>query len=253
MHWKRAIYESYVSSGHVPERESLKAQLRGRAPYLRDWVRRLFPDDKSVRVLDVGCGYGALVQVLRDCGYRNVTGIDGSQEQVDMAGRLGVEGVQLGEAFPWMQAAPSASIDVLCVFDVLEHLDRQELHDLLVEASRVLSPAGCCIGHVPNAQGLFSMAIRYGDLTHELAFTESSLRQIFGTLGFGDVRCFEDRPIIHGLTSLARRILWEAGSLPFRILFAAETGRKRAILSQNLSFVARKRQPALLADSRGIG
>ncbi len=85
------------------------------------------------------------------------------------------------------------------------------------------------------------MSVRYGDLTHEHAFTESSLRQIFRTLGFGDVRCFEDRPIVHGITSLARRVLWEAGSLPFRILFAAETGRTRVILSQNLSFVAQKR------------
>ncbi len=253
MHWKQAIYESYVSSGHVPERESLKAQLRGRAPYLRDLIRRLFPRDKNLRILDVGCGYGAIIHVLRECGYQNVTGIDGSQEQVELARRLGIQGVQFGEAFPYLQAAPSGSFDILCFFDVLEHLDRQELHDLLLEASRALSPEGCCIGHVPNAQGLFSMSIRYGDLTHEMAFTASSLRQIFRTLGFEDVRCFEDRPIIHGATSLVRRILWEAGSLPLRILLAAETGRMRAILSQNLSFVARKTQPALLADSRGIG
>jgi SAM-dependent methyltransferase len=238
MHWKQAIYQSYVSSGHVAERESLQAQLRGRSPYLRALIRRLFPQDKDIRILDVGCGYGALVHVLRECGYPNVIGIDGSQEQVDLAGRLGIQGVQLGEAFPYLQSAPSASFDVLCFFDVLEHLDRQELHDLLREASRVLSPTGCCIGHVPNAQGLFSMGIRYGDLTHELAFTESSLRQIFRTLGFGDVRCFEDRPVMHGLTSLARRILWETGTLPFRLLFAAETGRTRAILSQNLAFAA---------------
>jgi SAM-dependent methyltransferase len=246
MQWKQAIYKSYVSSGHVAERESLQAQLHGRAPYLRALIHRLFPQDKNARILDVGCGYGAVVHLLRECGYRNVTGIDGSQEQVDLAGRLGIAGVEFGEAFPYLQAAASGSFDVLCFFDVLEHLDRQELHDWLLEASRVLSPAGCCVGHVPNAQGLFAMGIRYGDLTHELAFTESSLRQIFRTLGFGDVRCFEDRPVVHGVTSLARRLLWEAGSLPLRILFAAETGRPRPILSQNLSFVARK----ALSDSR---
>ena len=78
----------------------------------------------------------------------------------------------------------------------------------------------------PQCQGLFSMGIRYGDLTHELAFTESSLRQIFRTLGFAEVRCYEDRPIVHGVTSLTRRVLWEAGSLPFRILYAAETSRR---------------------------
>jgi SAM-dependent methyltransferase len=240
MHWKQAIYQSYVSSGHVAERESLQAQLRGRMPFLRSLIRRLFPGDKNARILDVGCGYGALVYVLRECGYRNVTGIDGSREQVALAGRLGVEGVQLGEAFPYLQAAASGSFDVLCFFDILEHLDRQELHDLLLAASRLLSPTGCCIGHVPNADGLFSMGIRYGDLTHELAFTESSLRQTFRTLGFREVRCYEDRPVVHGVISLTRRVLWDVGSLPLRILYAAETSRLHAILSRNLTFIAVK-------------
>lgn len=249
MHWKQAVYETYVSSGHVAERESLQAQLRGRVPYLRAFIRRVVPAERNVRILDVGCGYGALIHVLRACGYRDVIGIDGSREQVDLARRLGIGGVQLGEAFPYLKSAPSGSFDVLCFFDILEHLERQELHDLLVEASRVLSPTGRCIGHVPNAKGLFGMGVRYGDLTHELAFTESSLRQIFRALGFGEVRCVEDRPIVHGVISLARRILWEAGSLPFRILLAAETGGTRAILSQNMSFEARKNQSGTLPDS----
>lgn len=240
MHWKQAVYESYVSSGHVAAEESLQAQLRPRMAYLRSLIRRLFPQDKDARILDVGCGYGALLHVLRECGYRNVTGIDGSQQQVELAARFGIEGVRLGEAFPFLRAEPSDSIDVLCFFDVLEHLDRQELHDLLLETARVLAPGGCCIGHVPNAQGLFSMGVRYGDLTHELAFTETSLRQIFKTLGFGEVRCYEDRPVIHGAVSLARRLLWDVGSLPFRILVAAETARTRTILSQNLAFQAKK-------------
>lgn len=250
MHWKQSIYRSYVSSGHVAEREDLQAQLRGRVPYLRALIGRLFPQDRNTRILDVGCGYGALVHVLRECGYRNVAGIDGSQEQVDLAGRLGIAGVQLGDAFPYLQGAPSGAFDVLCFFDILEHLDRQELHDLLLQASRVLSPVGRCIGHVPNAQGLFSMGIRYGDLTHELAFTESSLRQIFRTLGYSEVHCFEDRPVVHGVTSLARRVLWDAGSLPLRILFAAETGGRRVILSQNFSFVANKGLVPTASESR---
>ena len=43
MHWKQAIYQSYVSSGHVAERESLQAQLRGRMPFLRSLIRRFSP------------------------------------------------------------------------------------------------------------------------------------------------------------------------------------------------------------------
>lgn len=240
MQWKQAVYESYVSSGQVVARENLQAQLAGRGPFLRAFIRRLFPQNKGARILDVGCGHGSLVHVLRECGYQNVHGIDGSQEQVDLASRLGIQGVRFGEAFPYLKAAPSGSFDVLCFFDILEHLDRQELYDLLLEASRVLSPGGRCVGHAPNGKGLFSMGVRYGDLTHELAFTEASLRQIFRTIGFDSVQCYEDRPVVHGLTSLARRLIWDSGTLPFRLLLAAETGGTRAILSQNFSFVAKK-------------
>ena len=69
------------------------------------------------------------------------------------------------------------------------------------------------------------MKIRYGDFTHELAFTPKSASQVFRVAGFREVRCFEDKPRVHGLTSLARRIIWDVGTLPSRLLLAAETGR----------------------------
>jgi cyclopropane fatty-acyl-phospholipid synthase-like methyltransferase len=56
--------------------------------------------------------------------------------------------------------------------DVIEHLTRQELFDLLDSVYRVLAPGGVCLVHVPNAEGLYGMRIRYGDFTHELAFSE---------------------------------------------------------------------------------
>jgi hypothetical protein len=39
---------------------------------------------------------------------------------------------------------------------------------------------------------------------------------------------------VHGVRSLVRRVLWEAGTLPHRVLLAAETGTWGSILSQNL-------------------
>jgi hypothetical protein len=61
---------------------------------------------------------------------------------------------------------------------------------------------------------------------------------MFGALRFGKTECFEDKPVVHGVKSLIRRILWELGSAPTRLLSLAETGGSGAILSQNLLFVA---------------
>ncbi|HVT96424.1 MAG TPA: class I SAM-dependent methyltransferase [Acidobacteriaceae bacterium] len=203
-------------------------------------VRKHFPRNRKSRILDIGCGHGALLYVLRQEGYSDLHGADGSEEQVELARRLGIPGVELSQADDFLLACPDASADVVALFDVLEHLDRQELFDLLSEVRRVLAPAGLCIGHVPNAGGVFGAVIRYGDLTHEQAFTASSIRQMFGALGFSEVRCFEDKPVIHGVTSLLRRVIWEAGSAPFRLLHGAEATNLHPILTQNLLFVAKR-------------
>jgi len=237
--WKQALYESYVSSGQAgPAAASALEQFRPRRAYLRWVIRRLFPADRGARILDIGCGHGALLYFLREAGYANLAGVDSSPEQVALAHTFGIESVACGDAMAFLQQQPAHSAQVICLFDVLEHLDRQELFDLLAEVRRVLVPGGSCIGHVPNAAGLFGMRIRYGDLTHEQAFTATSLRQAFRSLGFTRVDYLEDKPVVHGPTSLVRRVLWEAGSLPFRLLLAAESADRQALLSQNLLFRA---------------
>jgi SAM-dependent methyltransferase len=240
--WKEVLYQSYLSSGHVRYAGGTAEEfLRGRRAYLQSIIRKYFPRNRESRILDIGCGHGTLLYFLRQEGYGNLRGTDASGEQVDLSRRLGIAGVELGDAVDLLRACTAESAEVVALFDVLEHLTRQEAFDLLVEVRRVLSPGGLCIGHVPNAGGIFGALVRYGDLTHEQAFTASSVRQMFGTLGFSEAKCFEDKPVVHGVTSLIRRIIWELGSAPFRLLYRAETAGFGPILSQNLLFVANRR------------
>ena len=239
--WKAHLYQSYVSSGQVQDSHTTAAEhFRAPRAHLTSIIRRHFPADRQNPIVDIGCGHGALLYFLREAGYKNVRGVDTSAEQVELAQRLGVSGVECGDAMAFLGGLADGSIGVVCLFDVMEHLTRPEAFALAHEVSRVLTPDGCCIGHVPNAEGLFGMRIRYGDLTHEQAFTEKSVGQMFRSLGFRDVNCFEDKPVAHGLKSLARRVIWETGTLPFRLLLTAETGTSGFILSQNFLFVARK-------------
>ena len=238
-HWKDALYQSYVSSGPVCDSgQSAEKQFAPRRKYMDAIIRRHFPADRNARVLDIGCGHGALIYFLRRHGYENAVGIDDSEEQVELARRLGVSGVGKANGLDFLRSSQSASADVICLFDVMEHLTRQEMWELLKEVRRVMGPRGMCIGHVPNAGGIFGMAIRYGDVTHEQAFTPGSLSQVFGCFGFC-VECFEDKPAFRGLLSSARRMIWEAGTAPIRLLRTAEKGTVRHILSDNLLCVAK--------------
>ncbi len=241
--WKEILYKSYVSSGPAPVRgETAEHQFRRRRPYLESLIRNHFPENRASRILDIGCGHGALLYFVQQKGYKNAQGVDGSPEQVEFATRIGVSGVQLGDGMGFLRQCGSASAEAISLFNFLEHLTRQEAFDLVAEVRRVLSPGGVCIGHVPNAAGVFGGRTRYGDLTHEQSFTPESIRQMFRALDFEQVQCFEEKPIVHSANSAARRLLWEATTLPFRLLLIAETGTGGYVLSQNMLFTARRPQ-----------
>lgn len=108
---------------------------------------------KGMKVLDVGCGRG---EILQQCAERGVEayGIDYSAVAVRMASELvgSREGcdVMLGDA----KVLPFASgyFDRVLMFDLIEHLHPWELRMALAEARRVMRPTGCLIIHTaPNA------------------------------------------------------------------------------------------------------
>jgi SAM-dependent methyltransferase len=139
-------------------------------------------------------------------------------------------------------AQADASVDVVIAFDVIEHFTRDELLPFVDNVRRVLKPGGRWIIHVPNGESPFGGRMRYWDMTHELAFTRTSLAQLLLASGFAEVRCFEDEPVVHGAKSAVRWLLWKGFRGLLRLYIAAETGDagRQHIFSQNLLAVARK-------------
>lgn len=239
--WRQKLYDSYVSSGQAGlSQDDMLAAVNNRRRVLDRMVERHFPADKSVKIVDLGCGFGTALYVAKEHGYKNVEGVDISPEQVEAAHKLGNTEVKQGDLGPYLASLPASSVGVVLILDVLEHLDRQELFDTVSAIARVLKPGGRLIAHIPNAQGIFSANIRYGDLTHELAFTPTSCRQLLTVHGFKQIECFEETPVAHGLKSTLRAIIWAVGSLGPRLLFAAETGQTKPVLTMNMTCVADK-------------
>lgn len=240
--WKNRLYESYVSTGVTISLDIGPEQyFAPRAPYVRYAIRRFLPAERSVEIMDLGCGPGAYVYFLRKMGFESVHGIDISAEQVKLAQQFDIEGIRQEDIRAYLTSEVSASKDVVLLIDILEHFDRAGLLEVLDGVCKIMRPGGRCVAHVPNAEGLYGMHVRYGDLTHEMAFTPSSVRQIFRATGFCDIRCFEDKPIVHGIPSFARRVIWSVGTLLPRLLLTAELGSfSSSILSQNMMIIARK-------------
>ncbi|MGH7949811.1 MAG: class I SAM-dependent DNA methyltransferase [Candidatus Binataceae bacterium] len=240
--YRRRIYASYASSYYGEVAPTTLAGLAPRAPYLRKLINDHFPRERGVSVLDLGCGCGALIHVARELGYHNVRGVEGSQQQVAAAKQLGIAGVEHGELLERLRGCPDASEEVVIAFDVIEHFDRDELFAFADQVYRVLRTGGRFIIHTPNAESPFFGRIRYGDLTHEIAFTRNSLHQLLCAARFEPPKFFEDRPVVHGMLSAGRAVLWRVARAAMRLRIAIETGsfERDAVLSQNLLAVAVK-------------
>lgn len=237
--YRERLYRSYLEAMECMPPVTPES-LRGCEPYLRSLIRKHFPARRDADILDLGCGYGALLYFCRQEGYMRVSGVDRSPQQVRSAAQLGIEGVREGDLLETLRSLAEGSQDVVVAFDVLEHFTKEELLPLIDQVRRVLRPGGRWIIHVPNGESPFHGRIRYGDFTHETIFTRTSLAQVLHASGFTEVRTFEDKPIVHGMTSLLRRVLWEFLRPLLLLYLAVETGGldRQSILSQNLLAVA---------------
>ena len=239
--YRTRVYAAYVSGRHEALAPETLRGLTPRGPYLNRLVRRHFPVDKQVQILDLGCGHGALIHFARQAGYANIRGVDGSPEQVLAARRLGIEGVNEGDVVTTLAKCPTASLACVVAFDLIEHFTKDELPTVVDEVRRVLEPGGIWIVHTCNGESPFASNTRYGDLTHELAFTRNSMAQLLYASGFSQVRAYEDAPVPHGLRSAVRWFIWKIIRAMLRLYRAAETGDtgRDAIFSENFLTVAR--------------
>jgi SAM-dependent methyltransferase len=189
-------------------------------------------------VLDIGCGQGDLVRLLRADGY-DAEGIDVSPEQVALAHAAGQDTVRQGD-FRLALQERAGEVGAVTATDVLEHLSKNEILTTFEEVARALVPGGVFVARVPNAVSPFGGHIRYGDFTHETWFTAASIRQLAGVAGFGPVTAMACPPLAHGLRSAARVVVWKLMSGLCKTALAAETGLLRGhIVTQNLTFAAR--------------
>ena len=240
--YRERIYQHYVYARDQMIAPPTLEGLKPRAPYLTKLVQTHFPEDRRSAILDLGCGHGALIHFARRYGYTNIRGVDRSPEQVAVARQLGIDGIEEGDLLAALSAQGEASLDVVVAFDVIEHFTRGELLGFVDQVHHVFRPDVCWIIHTANGESPFCGRIRYGDLTHELVFTQKSISQLLLSSGFSKVQCFEDAPIPHGLKSAARWVVWKVIRSSLRFYLAAETGDTagNAIFSQNFLVVAEK-------------
>lgn len=240
--YREELYNYYISARSLSALDDaeLFLNINRRKPFLNQVIKKYFPRDLKSKIVELGCGSGALLYFAKKAGYQNVFGCDVSQEQVELSKKLGLTEVGMQDAMSAIHSFADQSIDVVVSFDVIEHMTKTESLALSREVFRALKPNGKWIVHTVNAESPFFGRIRYGDLTHEMAFTKESIKQLFGVTGFREITCHEDKPPFHGVKSFIRFLLWKFVRTLYRFCLAVETGDKNGIFSQNFLIVAIK-------------
>jgi 2-polyprenyl-3-methyl-5-hydroxy-6-metoxy-1,4-benzoquinol methylase len=227
------LYEAYASQ-HAGHSGGESAALN----YRRN-IRQMLPVPDAGPVLDIGCGQGELVRLLIGDGY-DAEGVDISPEQVSIAHASGVPQVTQGD-YRTILVSRRGQLAAVTATDVLEHLSKTEVIETFDLVAAALAPNGVFVARVPNAVSPFGGNIRYGDFTHESWYTARSVRQLAAATGFASVTVLPCPPLVHGLMSSMRVVIWAIFSSLCKLALAAEAGTLRGhIVTQNLFFAARK-------------
>ena len=235
--YRRRIYDHYVSAGQAGD---VDRALASRAASCRALISAHFPDDREARGIDLGCGHGVLLHFAQQAGYQRLWGVDSSAEQVALAKQIGVANVSQGDLWNTLDATESDSQDLVISFDLIEHLPKEKLTTLVDGVHRVLREHGRWLISTPNAESPMFGRVRYGDLTHELAFTAGSLSTLLIASGFRHVHCHEVAPVPVGIVGRGRWLVWKAIRTALRVYLAAESGERDGLFTQNLLAVAHK-------------
>jgi SAM-dependent methyltransferase len=161
-----AATELYQDDGYLdtPYFEALKVgHRRDVEPYLvygrvLNRLERLTP---GRRLLDVGCSYGAFLELARERGWE-VTGVDLSAKAAAYA--TAQRGLPVFTGTLEAAAYPARTFSAVTMWDVIEHLD--DPRGLLREVHRVLAPGGVLVVFTINQGSLIN---RTGHLLHRLS------------------------------------------------------------------------------------
>ncbi len=119
---------------------------------------------QNSKVLDVGCGRGELIRVLKEVGI-DAFGIepDFSMYEIALSQNLIVENLNWKDKFSQLE---SNCLDGIVMIQVIEHLLPETFNEFFTESHRILKPGGKLILETVNPHSPAALKTFWLDLTH---------------------------------------------------------------------------------------
>src|SRR3954469_6158380 len=174
------------SAAAVPDYFAFEARMRGSTADVRE-RQRPYVDDfrEAAPVLDVGCGRGEFLGLLRDAGIE-ARGVDADADMVAYTRGEGLE-VEQADALAYLEAQPPASLGGIFAAQLVEHLPPAQLFRLLELAARALRPGGLLVAETINPLSPLALRSYFADLTHAQPLVPETLTLLAKQAGFRGV------------------------------------------------------------------
>lgn len=245
-------YQRHYSKWHSYN----KSHIDSMKLYYYQLIKDYLPYNKKQKILDIGCGMGFFLLMLRDHGYENIYGIEIDLKQVECCQNFDLNVIQVTDTIKYLKELNS-EFSLITAFDVVEHFPVNKQIQLIKAIYNSLEDNGVFLCTVPNANSIIAPRWRYIDYTHHSSFTEHSLDFILFNGGFSHIEIFpidffyQNFPVSIGsiifspITSIKTFIRWTMlhyFRFLLRLQLYAEIGNEcwAIPLSLNILGVARK-------------
>ena len=147
----------------------------------------------SAPVLDIGCGRGEWLELLKERGYL-ASGVDLNHTMVRENRERGLD-VEEQDVLTHLAHRAASSTGMVTGFHLIEHLGVDTLVRLFEESRRVLRSGGCVVFETPNPENLVVGAYTfYFDPTHRHPLPPKTMEQFARSRGFTDVEILRLHP-----------------------------------------------------------
>jgi SAM-dependent methyltransferase len=178
-----ATVASQPAAASVPDYFAFESRMRGSVESIRERQRGYLDElRQNPPVLDIGCGRGELLGLLREAGVA-ARGIDADADMVAYARGDGLE-VEQADLVTYLEAAADRSLGAIFMGQVVEHLPAPTLVQALRLAAAKLRPGGVLIAETINPLSPIALRNYFADLTHAQPLVPETLELLARQSGF---------------------------------------------------------------------
>jgi len=242
------IFDNYLSDHYATVEKidfkndsDVQSLLQENSRVLNHNLGHLFSEnvEKTSAILDLGCGYGSFLYFLQSKKYINVTGVDISTQEIALCEKIFNSYNFVREDILKFVSNTEQKFDVVYLSHVVEHIKKKDLFVFLEGVKRILNDQGIFVIVAPNSAAYFNAAAnRYGDWTHEIGFTELSLRQVLMVARFSDIEARN----FYGVGKPLLRFLRKSALLLFELFVQILGYDKQNVYTPSILMIAKKRR-----------